>query len=142
MAKQVKTVIKLQIEGGKANPAPPVGPALGQAGINIMEFCKAYNDKTKDRMGQVVPVEITAYVDGTFDFVLKTPPASDLIRQYANLKKGSQMPGREIVGKITKEDVRKISEIKMPDLNAVDLDQADLIIAGSARSMGIEVVQK
>jgi large subunit ribosomal protein L11 len=140
MAKQVKTVIKLQIEGGKANPAPPVGPALGQAGINIMEFCKAYNDKTKDRMGQVVPVEITAYVDGTFDFVLKTPPASDLIRQYANLKKGSQMPGREIVGKITKEDVRKISEIKMPDLNAVDLDQADLIIAGSARSMGIEVV--
>ena len=142
MAKQVKTVIKLQIEGGKANPAPPVGPALGQAGINIMEFCKAYNDKTKDRMGQVVPVEITAYVDGTFDFILKTPPASDLIRKYANLKKGSQMPGREIVGKISKDDIRKISEIKMPDLNAVDLDQADLIIAGSARSMGIEVVQK
>jgi|TARA_Y100001935_G_scaffold255558_1_gene269463 large subunit ribosomal protein L11 len=140
MAKQVKTVIKLQIEGGKANPAPPVGPALGQAGINIMEFCKAYNDKTKDRMGQVVPVEITAYVDGTFDFILKTPPASDLIRKYANLKKGSQMPGREIVGKISKDDIRKISEIKMPDLNAVDLDQADLIIAGSARSMGIEVV--
>ena len=140
MAKQVKTVNKLQIEGGKANPAPPVGPALGQAGINIMEFCKAYNDKTKDRMGQVVPVEITAYVDGTFDFILKTPPASDLIRKYANLKKGSQMPGREIVGKISKDDIRKISEIKMPDLNAVDLDQADLIIAGSARSMGIEVV--
>lgn len=140
MAKQVKTVIKLQIEGGKANPAPPVGPALGQAGINIMEFCKAYNDKTKDRMGQVVPVEITAYVDGTFDFILKTPPASDLIRKYANLKKGSQMPGREIVGKITKDDIRKISEVKMPDLNAVDLDHADLIIAGSARSMGIEVV--
>jgi len=140
MAKQVKTVIKLQIEGGKANPAPPVGPALGQAGINIMEFCKAYNDKTKDRMGQVIPVEITAYVDGTFDLVLKTPPASDLIRKYANLKKGSQMPGREIVGKISKDDIRKISEIKMPDLNAVDLDQADLIIAGSARSMGIEVV--
>ena len=140
MAKQVKTVIKLQIEGGKANPAPPVGPALGQAGINIMEFCKAYNDKTKDRMGQVVPVEITAYVDGTFDFILKTPPASDLIRKYANLKKGSQMPGREIVGKISKDDIRKISEVKMPDLNAVDLDQADLIIAGSARSMGIEVV--
>jgi large subunit ribosomal protein L11 len=140
MAKQVKTVIKLQIEGGKANPAPPVGPALGQAGINIMEFCKAYNDKTKDRMGEIVPVEITAYVDGTFDFVLKTPPASDLIKKYANLKKGSQMPGREIIGKITKDDIRKISEVKMQDLNAVDLDQADLIIAGSARSMGIEVV--
>ena len=140
MAKKVKIVIKLQIEGGKANPAPPVGPALGQAGVNIMEFCKAYNDKTKDRMGEVVPVEITAYVDGSFDLVLKTPPASDLIKKHANLKKGSQMPGREIIGKINRQDVRKIAEIKMPDLNAFDLDQAELIIAGSARSMGIEVV--
>jgi len=137
--KQVKTVIKLQIEGGKANPAPPVGPALGQAGINIMEFCKAYNDKTKDKMGDVIPVEITAFVDGTFEFILKTPPASDLIKKFAKLKKGSEMPGRSIVGFIKESDVRKVAEIKMPDLNAYDLDQASLIIAGSARSMGIEV---
>jgi large subunit ribosomal protein L11 len=139
MSKQVKTVIKLQIKGGQANPAPPVGPALGQAGINIMEFCKAYNDKTKDRQGEVIPVEITAFVDGTFSFILKTPPASDLIKKYANLKSGSNMPGREIVGSIKSEDVRKIAEVKMPDLNAFDLDQAEKIIAGSARSMGIEV---
>jgi len=137
--KQVKTVIKLQIEGGKANPAPPVGPALGQAGINIMEFCKAYNDKTKDKMGDVIPVVITAFVDGTFEFILKTPPASDLIKKFAKLKKGSEMPGRSIVGFIKESDVRKVAEIKMPDLNAYDLDQASLIIAGSARSMGIEV---
>ena len=140
MSKQVKTVLKLQIEGGKANPAPPVGPALGQAGINIMEFCKAYNDQTKDKMGDVVPVEITAYVDGTFTFVLKTPPASDLIKKYANLKKGSTMPGRETVGSIKLADVRKVAEVKMPDLNAFTLEQAERIIAGSARSMGIEVV--
>ena len=139
MAKQVKTVIKLQIKGGQANPAPPVGPALGQAGINIMEFCKAYNDQTKDRQGEVIPVEITAFVDGTFTFILKTPPASDLIKKYANVKKGSNMPGREITGSIKIEDVRKIAEVKMPDLNAFDLDQAEKIIAGSARSMGIEV---
>jgi large subunit ribosomal protein L11 len=139
MAKQVKIVLKLQIEGGKANPAPPVGPALGQAGVNIMEFCKAYNEATKDKMGDVVPVEITAYVDGTFDFVLKTPPAADLIRKYAKLKKGSEMPGRDIVGRIKKSDIRKVAEIKMPDLNAFDLEQADKIIEGSARSMGIEV---
>ncbi len=140
MSKQIKAVIKLQIEGGKANPAPPVGPALGQAGVNIMEFCKAYNDKTKDKMGEVIPVEITAFVDGTFTFILKTPPASDLIKKHSNLKKGSTMPGRETVGQIKKEDVRKIAEAKMPDLNAFDLDQAEKIIAGSARSMGIEVV--
>jgi large subunit ribosomal protein L11 len=137
--KQVKTVIKLQIEGGKANPSPPVGPALGQAGINIMEFCKAYNDKTKDKMGEVIPVEITAFVDGSFDFVLKTPPASDLIKKYAQLKKGSEMPGRNIVGSIDVEDVKKIAEIKMPDLNAYDINQAVKVIAGSARSMGIQV---
>ena len=140
MAKQVKTVIKLQIKGGQANPAPPVGPALGQAGINIMEFCKAYNDQTKDRQGEVIPVEITAFVDSTFAFILKTPPASDLIKKYANLKKGSNMPGREITGSIKIEDVRKIAEVKMPDLNAFDIDQAEKIISGSARSMGIEVV--
>ena len=140
MAKQVKALIKLQIEGGKANPAPPVGPALGQAGINIMEFCKAYNDATKDKAGEVVPVEITAFVDGTFTFVLKTPPASDLIKKHAKLQKGSDMPGRSIIGKIKRDDVRKIAEIKITDLNAYDLDQAEKIIAGSARSMGIEVI--
>jgi large subunit ribosomal protein L11 len=139
MAKEVKIVLKLQIEGGKANPAPPVGPALGQAGVNIMEFCKAYNEATKDKMGDIVPVEITAYVDGTFEFVLKTPPAADLIKKYAKLKKGAEMPGREVVGRIKASDIRKISEIKMADLNAVDLEAADKIIAGSARSMGIEV---
>ena len=137
--KEVKTKIKLQIEGGKANPAPPLGPALGQAGVNIMEFCKAYNDKTKDKMGEVVPVEITVFKDSSFDFVLKTPPASDLIRKASNLKKGSNMPGREIVGSISMEDVKKIAEIKMADLNAFTIDQAASIIAGSARSMGIEV---
>ena len=140
MSKQVKAVIKLQIEGGKANPAPPVGPALGQAGVNIMEFCKAYNEQTKDKAGDVIPVEITAFVDGTFTFILKTPPASDLIRKYSKLKKGSEMPGREIVGRIKRDDVRKIAEIKMPDLNAFNLDQAEKIISGSARSMGIEVI--
>ena len=140
MSKQVKAVIKLQIEGGKANPAPPVGPALGQAGVNIMEFCKAYNEKTKDKVGDVIPVEITAFVDGTFTFILKTPPASDLIKKYSKLKKGSDMPGREIVGRIKRNDVRKIAEIKMADLNAFDLDQAEKVIAGSVRSMGIEVV--
>ena len=137
--KQVKKKIKLQIKGGQANPAPPVGPALGQAGINIMEFCKAYNDQTKDRQGEVIPVEITAYVDGTFTFILKTPPASDLIKKYANCVKGSTMPGRNVIGKVSIEDVRKIAEIKMEDLNAFTIGQAEKIIAGSARSMGIEV---
>ena len=137
--KQIKTVIKLQIEGGKANPSPPVGPALGQAGINIMEFCKAYNDKTKDKMGDVIPVEITAFVDGTFSFILKTPPASDLIKKYAQVSKGSEMPGRNTIGSIEIADVRKIAEIKMPDLNAFDIEQAVKVISGSARSMGIQV---
>ena len=138
--KKVKTLIKLQIEGGKATPAPPVGPALGQAGINIMEFCKAYNDQTKDKAGSVVPVEITAYVDGSFSFVLKTPPTSSLIIKKAGLKKGASMPGRERGRKIKKSDLVEIAEIKMPDLNAWDIDNAVEIIAGSARSMGIEVV--
>lgn len=138
--KPIKAVIKLQIEGGKANPAPPIGPALGQAGINIMEFCKAYNEQTKDKMGDVIPVEITAFVDGTFTFVMKTPPASGLILKHTKAKKGAEMPGREVAGRIKREDVRKIAEIKMQDLNAYSLDQAEKIIAGSARSMGIEVI--
>lgn len=140
-SKPVKTIIKLQIKGGQANPAPPVGPALGQAGVNIMEFCKAYNAQTQDRNGDVIPVEITAYLDGTFSFVLKTPPVSDLIKKHANLKKGATMPGRETVGTIRLDDIQKIAEIKMPDLNAFDLDEAKKIIQGSARSMGVKVVE-
>ena len=140
MAKKVKTLIKLQIPGGQANPSPPVGPALGQHGLNIMDFCKAYNEKTKDKMGQVIPVEITVFEDNTFTFILKTPPASALILKYAGLKKGASLVGRERGRKIQKEHVKEIAEIKMPDLNAYDIDAAIKIIEGSARSMGIEVV--
>ncbi len=138
--KEVKTVIKLQIPAGKANPAPPVGPALGQHGINIMDFCKAYNDATKDKMGEVIPVEITAYVDSSFDFVLKTPPTSSLILKYSGLKKGASLVGREKGRKIKRDHVKEIAEIKMADLSANDIDAAIKIIEGSARSMGIEVV--
>jgi len=139
--KQVKTLIKLQIEGGKATPAPPVGPALGQHGINIMEFCKAYNEQTKDKVGSVIPVEITVFVDNTFEFLTKTPPVSNLIKKAINIKKGSQTPGREFVGKISSSKIKEIAEAKMPDLNAWDIGQAMKIIEGSARSMGIEVEQ-
>ncbi len=140
MAKQVKTVIKLQIEAGKANPAPPIGPALGQHGVAIMEFCKAYNDQTRDRMGTVIPAEITIYVDRTFSFVLKTSPTSQLIKKAASLDKGSAKPNRDKVGKkLTREDLIPIAQEKMPDLNTNDLEAALKIIAGSARSMGVEV---
>ena len=138
----VKQIIKLAIEAGKANPAPPIGPALGAAGINIMEFCKAYNDKTKDKMGQVVPVVITVYNDGKFDFILKSSPASRLILKALNRKKGSQMPGRDIVGEISEEQLKEIAEIKQEDLNANTVDEAKKIIAGTARSMGILIKGK
>ncbi|NCV24309.1 MAG: 50S ribosomal protein L11 [Proteobacteria bacterium] len=131
--------LKLQIKGGQANPAPPVGPALGQRGINIMEFCKAFNDKTKDFMGQPVPVVITIYKDKKFDFIIKTPPASHLIKEAMKLKSGSKEPGRVSAGTITKDQLKKIAEAKMKDLNAVDIEAAIKIIAGSARSMGIQV---
>ena len=140
MAKEITGYLKLQIKGGQANPAPPVGPALGQRGINIMEFCKAFNDKTKDFMGQPVPVVITIYKDKKFDFIIKTPPASHLIKEALKLKSGSKEPGRVSVGTITKEQLKKIAEAKMKDLNAFDVEQAIKIIAGSARSMGIQVV--
>jgi large subunit ribosomal protein L11 len=140
MAKEITGYLKLQIKGGQANPAPPVGPALGQRGINIMEFCKAFNDKTKDFMGQPVPVVITIYKDKKFDFIIKTPPASHLIKEALKLKSGSKEPGRVSAGTITKEQLKKIAEAKMKDLNAFDVDQAIKIIAGSARSMGIQVV--
>ena len=139
MAKEISGFIKLQIKGGQANPAPPVGPALGQRGINIMEFCKAFNDKTKDFMGQPVPVVITIYKDKKFDFIIKTPPASHLIKEAMKLKSGSKEPGRVSAGTITKDQLKKIAEAKMKDLNAVDIEAAIKIIAGSARSMGIQV---
>jgi len=137
--KEITGFVKLQIKGGQANPAPPVGPALGQRGINIMEFCKAFNEKTKDFMGKPVPVVITVYKDKKFDFIIKTPPASYFIKEAAKLKGGSQEPGRNIVASITKKQASDIAKKKMKDLNAHDLDQATKIIMGSARSMGIEV---
>ena len=139
MAKEIAGYLKLQIKGGQANPAPPVGPSLGQRGINIMEFCKAFNDKTKDFMGQPVPVVITIYKDKKFDFIIKTPPASHLIKEAMKLKSGSKEPGRVSAGTITKDQLKKIAEAKMKDLNAVDIEAAIKIIAGSARSMGIQV---
>ena len=139
MAKKVRAIVKLQIVGGKATPAPPVGPALGQHGVNIMEFCKAYNAATQDRVDQVVPVELTVYEDRSFSFVLKTAPAAVLIRQAAGIDKGSGNPRKEKVGKITKDQLRKMAETKMPDLNAHDVDAAMKIMAGTARSMGVTV---
>ena len=140
MAKKVLTQIKLQIPAGAANPAPPVGPALGQHGVNIMEFCKAFNAQTQQDAGTIIPVEITVYEDRSFTFITKTPPAAVLIKQAANVEKGSGEPHREKVGRITEAQLREIAEKKLPDLNAHDVDQAAKIIAGTARSMGVEVV--
>ena len=137
--KEISGFIKLQIKGGQANPAPPVGPALGQRGVNIMEFCKAFNDKTKSMAGKPVPVEITVYKDKKFDFKIKSPPASFYIKEAVKLKGGSKEPGRNIVASISKKQLEDIAKEKMNDLNAHDLDEAAKIIAGSARSMGIEV---
>jgi len=140
MAKKVLTTIKLQAIGGAASPAPPVGPALGQHGINIMEFCKAFNAQTQGDAGTVIPVVITVYEDRSFTFVTKTPPAADLIRKALGLEKGSPEPHRTKVGKITQAQLREIAQTKLADLNADDLDAAAKIIAGTARSMGVEVV--
>jgi large subunit ribosomal protein L11 len=137
--KKITGMIKLQIQAGAANPAPPIGPALGQHGVNIMEFCKAYNDATADQKGNVVPVEITVYEDRSFTFVLKTPPAAELIKKAAGVQKGSATPHTVKVAKLTQEQVRKIAETKASDLNANDIDAAAKIIAGTARSMGITV---
>ena len=139
MAKEITGYVKLQIKGGQANPAPPVGPALGQRGVNIMDFCKAFNEKTKSFMGKPVPVVITIYKDKKFDFIIKSPPASHFIKEAAKLKGGSQEPGRVIVGSITTKQAKMIAQEKMKDLNAYDIDEATKIIRGSARSMGIEV---
>jgi len=140
MAKKVMTQIKLQITAGKANPSPPVGPALGQHGVNIMEFCKAYNAKTQDREGWIVPVVITVYADRSFSFITKTPPAAVLLKKAAGIVKGSGEPNKTKVGKVSTEQVREIAQAKMSDINANDIDHAMKIIMGTARSMGIEIV--
>lgn len=139
MAKKIKTIIKLQIEAGKANPAPPVGPALGQHGLNIQEFCTKFNEATKDKMGDIIPAEITVFEDRSFTFILKTPPASDLLRKAAGVSKGSGNPLKNKVGTISQDKLKEIAEKKMPDLNADDVEAAKKIIAGTARSMGIKV---
>jgi large subunit ribosomal protein L11 len=139
MAKKVRAVLRLQIEAGKANPAPPVGPALGQHGVNIMGFCKEYNEKTSSQAGSIVPAEITVYEDRSFSFILKTPPASDLLKRAAGIEKGSPAQKKEKVAEITRDQVRQIAEIKMRDLNAHDVEAAMLQVEGTARSMGIEV---
>lgn len=139
MAKKIKTKIKLQIAGGQANPAPPVGPALGQHGLNIAEFCKSFNDKTKDKMGDIIPVEITVYEDRSYTFVLKTPPAAELIKKAAGIKKGSGKPLTDKVGKISLAQLEEIAKTKLPDLNANDIEAAKKIIAGTARQMGVEI---
>ena len=139
MAKKVRAIVKLQIPAGKATPAPPVGPALGQHGLNIMAFCKEYNDKTASQSGFIIPVEITVYEDRSFTFVTKTPPASDLLKRALSVEKGSGIPNREKVGKIPQAKLREIAQIKQKDLNAADVEGAMRIVAGTARSMGIEV---
>lgn len=138
MAK-IKTIVKLQIQAGKANPAPPVGPALGQHGINIGDFCAKFNDATKDKMGDIIPAEITIFEDRSFSFILKTPPASDLLRKAAGIEKGAGNPLKDKAGKISEAKLREIAEKKMPDLNANDIEGAMKIIAGTARSMGIKI---
>jgi len=139
MAKEITGKIKLQIEAGKANPAPPVGPALGQHGVNIMEFCKQFNDATKDQMGMVIPVIITVYKDRSFDFITKVSPVANLIKKEANIKSGSKVPNKDKVAKLTKEQIKKIAELKFKDLNANTIDAAMSMIAGTARSMGVTV---
>lgn len=139
MAKKILTVIKLQIRGGQANPAPPVGPALGQHGLNIAEFCAKFNAATQDKMGDVVPVEITVFADRTYTFITKTPPASELIKKAAKIEKGSGKPLTVKVGSITESQLKEIAKIKLPDLNARDIEAASKIIAGTARQMGVEI---
>jgi len=141
MAKKLKTVIKLQIPAGKANPAPPIGPALGQHGLNIQEFCMKFNEATKDRAGEIVPAVISVYEDRSYTFVLKTPPASDLLKKAAGIEKGSGKPLQDKVGKVTKSQVREIAQKKLPDLNTKNIEAAMRTIEGTARQMGLEVVE-
>lgn len=139
MAKKVKAIVKLQIQGGKANPAPPVGTALGPHGINLMQFCKEYNARTSSQVGQVIPAEVTVFQDGSFSFILKTPPTADLLKKALGLKSGSAVPNRDKVGVVTQDQLQEIAEIKMKDLNAMDIEAAKKIVAGTARSMGIRI---
>ena len=139
MAKKLKAIVRLQIEAGKANPAPPIGPALAGHGVNIMAFCKDYNARTSNRPGEILPAEITVYIDGSFTFVLKTPPAAVLLCKAAGIEKGSGVPNREKVGTVTRAQVREIAQVKMKDLNALDIEGAMRQIEGTARNMGIEV---
>ncbi|OGZ66182.1 MAG: 50S ribosomal protein L11 [Candidatus Staskawiczbacteria bacterium RIFCSPHIGHO2_02_FULL_43_16] len=139
MAKEIKAIVKVQIEAGKANPAPPVGPALAQHGLNIAEFCKAFNDATKDKMGYTIPAEVTIFKDRSYTFKLKTPLASQLLKKAAGVEKGSGEPNKKMVGKITKAQLKEIAEMKMPDLNTTDVEQAMKVIGGTAKNMGIEV---
>ena len=139
MAKKVRAVIKLQIPAGKANPAPPVGPALGQHGVNIMAFCKEYNDRTSAQAGSIIPAEITIYDDRSFTFVTKTPPTADLLRKALDTEKGAGAAGRETIGRLSRDKLREIAELKIKDLNAISLEGAERIIEGTARSMGIEI---
>lgn len=139
MAKKVKAIVKLQIQGGKANPAPPVGTALGPHGINLMQFCKEYNARTSSQVGQVIPAEVTVFQDGSFSFILKTPPTADLLKKALGIKSGSSVPNRDKVGIVTQAQLQEIAEIKMKDLNAMDIEAAKKIVAGTARSMGIRV---
>lgn len=140
MAKKLKTVVRLQIQAGKANPAPPIGPALAGHGINLMAFCKEYNARTSNRMGEIIPAEISIFTDGSFTFILKTPPAGVLLKKAAGIEKGSAQPNREKVGKVTRAQVREIAELKMKDLNALDIEGAMRQIEGTARNMGIVIV--
>ena len=140
MAKKLKAIVRLQIQAGKANPAPPIGPALAGHGINLMAFCKEYNARTQSRMGEIIPAEITVFTDGSFTFILKTPPASVLLKKAAGVEKGSAQPNREKVGQVTRAQVREIAELKMKDLNAVDIEGAMRQIEGTARNMGLQVV--
>ncbi len=141
MAKKIKSVVRLQIEAGKANPAPPIGPALAGHGINLMAFCKEYNARTSNRMGEIIPAEISVYTDGSFTFILKTPPAAVLLKKAAGVEKGSAEPNREKVGTVTRAQVREIAELKMKDLNAIDIEGAMRQIEGTARNMGLLVVE-
>lgn len=141
MAKKLKAIVRLQIQAGKANPAPPIGPALAGHGINLMAFCKEYNARTSNRMGEILPAEISIFTDGSFTFILKTPPAAVLLKKAAGVDKGSAIPNREKVGKVTRKQVREIAELKMKDLNAIDLEGAMRQIEGTARNMGLTIVE-
>ena len=142
MAKKVIATVRLQIKGGEANPSPPVGPALGQHGVNIAEFCKAFNAKTKDKKGVIIPVVVTIYADRSFSFITKTPPTSVLLKQAAKIAKGSSEPNREKVGEVTRKQIEEIAKLKLPDLNCYDLETAMKIVEGTAKSMGITIVDK